>query len=216
MNNTNETIEKLIERTVQLLDEGKSVSDILNLFPENQKEIKEIIQIINDLSAERKKVVPLREPLSRILAQIPSVTKDEMSRYLFERGEKLEGRSSLITIIKPKIHDFMTINWKVWAPLGIIAVVAFVVVSSYQFGAKAPEALVAEETPQAPIAVSQELPIVVVKPPTGNTDDAVNAILASVSDDLAIFTDAEKDAELLAVDSQVISGFGQSYNENEF
>jgi hypothetical protein len=76
---------------------------------------------------------------------------------------------------------------------------------------------VAEESPQAPIAApAQELPVAVTKPATGNVDDAVNAILAAVSDDQALFADAEKDAALVGADSQAISDFGQSYNENEF
>jgi len=106
----------------------------------------------------------------------------------------------------------MTINWKVWVPLGIVAVVALVIISSYQFGTKAPQAPIA---PQAPVA-AEELPVAVTKPATGNIDDAVNAILAEASDDQALFASVEKDAELIAVDSQAISDFGQSYNENEF
>lgn len=128
----------------------------------------------------------------------------------------MEGRPSLNNIIT-KIHNLMTINWKVWAPLGIVAVAVLAIVWFAQFGAKAPQAPTAGETPQAPIAAPvQELPVAVTKPATGNIDDAVNAILAGASDDQALFADAEKDAELIAADSQVISDFGQSYNENEF
>ena len=100
----------------------------------------------------------------------------------------------------------MTINWKVWAPLGIVAVAALAITGFYQFGIKAP---------QAPIAV-EKLPVAIIKPATGNADDAVNAILAGVADDQALFASVEKDAELIIVDSQAISDFGQSYNENEF
>ncbi len=83
----------------------------------------------------------------------------------------------------------MIINWKKWAPLGIVAIVAVVIIGFYQFRTKAPAA--------------------------GNVDDAVNAIFAEVADDEAFFADVEKDAELLVTDSQAISDFGQSYNENE-
>lgn len=54
-----------------------------------------------------------------------------------------------------------------------------------------------------------------VKPATAIVDDAVSAILAGVADEQALFADAEKDAELITFDSQAISDFGQSYNENE-
>lgn len=56
---------------------------------------------------------------------------------------------------------------------------------------------------------------VAVTPATIAVDDAVNAILAGVSDEQALFADAEKDAELITADSQALSDFGQSYNENE-
>jgi len=102
----------------------------------------------------------------------------------------------------------MTINWKIWAPVGIVVVVALIIIGSYQFETKAP-APITGETPQAPVAGEepQQQPIVAT-PDTGNVDDAVNAILAEVSDDQALFADAEKDAELLAADSQAISDFG--------
>lgn len=110
----------------------------------------------------------------------------------------------------------MTINWKIWVPIGIVVVVALIIIGISQLGIKAPQAPVTEELPETPIVTPQELPLGVPKPATGNIDDAVNAILGEISDDEAFFTDALKDAELVAADSQAISDFGQSYNANEF
>ncbi|MBZ1348751.1 MAG: hypothetical protein KY053_00725 [Candidatus Liptonbacteria bacterium] len=109
----------------------------------------------------------------------------------------------------------MTINWKVWVPVGVIAIAIFVIINFNQFWTKIP-APTTEEEPQAPIVVSQELPIAITQPATGNINDAINAILTGVSDDQALFDDAVKDTELIVADSQAISDFGQSYNENEF
>jgi len=72
-----------------------------------------------------------------------------------------------------------------------------------------------EEAPQAIDIPEQELPIVVTTPATGDVDDAINAILDSVTDEQALFADEERDAALLGADSQAISDFGQSFNENE-
>lgn len=224
MNNNN--LEKIIDQTLTLIERGKSVREILAMLPEHKKELEEIFQILDLLNIQKEKIVPSQELLTKIIANLPtakSVTEEKASRYLYNRGEQKpndyawhKGRPSEI-IIKPKIHDLMTINWKVWAPLGIVAVAVLVIIGFFQFGTKAPQTPVAEETTQAPIATpTQELPVAVTKPATGNVDDAVNAILAGVSDDLALFADAEKDADLLAADSQAISDFGQSYNENEF
>lgn len=232
MNDNN--LEKIISQVLILIESGKSPREILAMLPEYGKELREIFQILDLLSVQKEKVAPSKELLTKILASLPSaksVTEVEVSRYLY-RGEQKpndyawqEGRPSE-TIIKPKIHDLMTINWKVWTPLGTIAVVALVIIGSYQFGTKAPQAPVTGETPQTPVAEeSLQAPVageerraqpIVVKPATGNVDDAVNAILAGISDDQALFADAEKDAALVNADSQAISNFGQSYNANEF
>lgn len=110
----------------------------------------------------------------------------------------------------------MTMNWKIWTLVGIVAVVALVMIGVNQFGSKTPQAPITAEAPQAPVAVSQELPVAVTKPATGNIDNAVDAILAGISDDEVFFADAVKDAELVAGDNQSINDFGQLYNENEF
>jgi len=215
MNNLNDKkIEEIIEKTLEYLDSGKTPAEIFDLLSKHQETVKEILTAVSLIKKEGESVAPSRELFRQTMDKIASnVTNGFSPRYSYM--EEVQGRPSLNNIIT-KIHDFMTINWKIWAPLGIIAIVAVVIVGSYQFGTKAPQAPIAEETSQAPVAVSQELPVAVTKPATGNVDDAVNAILAGISGDQALFDDAAKDAELLAADSQAISDFGQSYNENEF
>jgi hypothetical protein len=109
----------------------------------------------------------------------------------------------------------MNINWKIWAPVGVVVVVALVMIGSSQLGTKSPQAPIADNG-QAQDAVSQDLPTATSKPATGNIDDAVNDILAGISDDEALLADAIKDGELITADNQSINNFGQSYNENEF
>ncbi|MDP3734954.1 MAG: hypothetical protein Q8R39_00825 [bacterium] len=108
----------------------------------------------------------------------------------------------------------MTINWKIWAPLGIIVLVALVAIGFSK--SEVPQAPVTGEPRQAPVVreESQAQPAAIA-PATGNVDDAVNAILASISDDQSLFAEAEKDAALIDADSQAISDFGQSYNEKD-
>jgi len=112
----------------------------------------------------------------------------------------------------------MTINWKIWAPVGIVVVIVFVAIGLNQVKTNdLQEANVDnKQTQEQPIVVSQDLPSATLKPATGNIDDVVNSILAGVSDDEALFADAVKDGELINSDSQSINNFGQSYNENEF
>jgi hypothetical protein len=58
---------------------------------------------ILDIFQAGKKVVPPRELLSKILANIKDATENETNRYLYRRGEKLQGRPSAITISKGRM-----------------------------------------------------------------------------------------------------------------
>lgn len=110
----------------------------------------------------------------------------------------------------------MTINWKIWAPIGIVVIAAFTIIGFYQSGTKTSEAPIIQKTPQVSVTKEEQKEQPVARPATGNVDDAVDGILAGISDDQALFADAEKDAKLITADSQAISNFDQSYNENEF
>jgi len=103
------------------------------------------------------------------------------------------------------------INWKSWVFIGITIVVIVLVA---QYMAIMPPQI--DETSQATdIVLEQELPTAITTPATGDVDDAINAILDSVVDEQALFSDEERDAVLLGADSQAISDFGQFFNENE-
>jgi hypothetical protein len=217
MNNINDQkLEEIIEKILEYVDSSKSPAEVLNLFPEHQENVKEILSLISLLKKESESIAPSKESLKKVMEKIPgSVTNGFNHRHSYMK--EVQGRPSLNKInIITKIYNLMTINWKIWAPVGIVAAVVLVMIGVNQFGTKAPQAPIAEETPEAPVAVSQELPVAVTEPATGNIDDAVNAILAGISDDEAFFADAAKNAELIAADSQAINNFGQSYNENEF
>ena len=107
----------------------------------------------------------------------------------------------------------MAINWKVWAPLGIVVLAVLAIMWFPRSGERAP---LSREAPQAPVerVAEQKEPTVAVSA-TGNIDDVVEALLADTTDDQALFASAEKDAALVAADGQVISDFGQSYNAND-
>jgi hypothetical protein len=220
MNNHNDKKkEEIIEKVLQYLESGKTPAEIFGLFPKYQEELKEILSTYSLLKEESKKIVPTKESFQQIIDKINvSVTNELNPRYSYM--EEVQGRPSLEKINNiTKIFNLMNINWKIWAPVGIVAVVALVIIGSSQLGTKSPQAPITDsgQAQEQPIAVSQDLPkVAVAEPATGNVDDAVNAILASVSDDEALFADAIKDGELIAADNQSINNFGQSYYENEF
>lgn len=98
----------------------------------------------------------------------------------------------------------MTNKWKIFVPVGIVALAIIAVVIYSQIGKEAPQ-----------YATEEGVEVVTV-PATGNVDDAINALLQEASADQAMFSQEEDDASLLFTDSQAISDFGQSYNESEF
>ncbi len=103
----------------------------------------------------------------------------------------------------------MTWNWKLFLPIGIVVVILVVVLFVW-LETKVPQIAV-EKTP-SPLAEKLE----VLPPATGNVNDAVNAILIAVDNELPILDDYDNDAFLVTVDSQEVSDFGQAYDETAF
>jgi len=102
-------------------------------------------------------------------------------------------------------------DWKIWASIGIVIVVAVFVAKNMPY--ITPQV---DDVPQAEIVLPpQELPVAITTPATGDVDNTINAILNEVIDEQVLSADEEKDAILLGADSQAISDFGQSFNENE-
>lgn len=211
MEKTRDKIIEIISEAMALLENGKTPSEIFDLFPEYRNELQKVFRTIGDLRNAAEKIEPPKELLVKILAAFPetdNVTNPQFNRYFSKDEEK--GR--LKNIIQ--IYDSMTTKWKALATLGVVAVVILIALGYYQFSSRTPE-YVDEETPS--IAGQGEMPPVAsVTPATGNIDDAADAILAEILDAQSAFAAEEGDKTLLASDSQEIGNFGQSYNENEF
>lgn len=219
MNNKDDKkIEEIIELALRYIDDGKTPDEIFDLFPEWREELKEVFFAVDFIKKEGRKIYPDKEIFKQVMAKIPSsVTNQNNSRYSFMK--EVQGRPSWSKINNiTKILNPMTMNWKIIAPVGIVAVIALVLVSVSQFGTKSPQAPIADngQVQESPIAISQDLPVAKTQPATGDIDETVDAILAAASADESYFADAIKDSELVAADSQSINNFGQSYYENEF
>lgn len=72
-------IDKNLIKILELYENGKSASDILMLFPENQKEIKEILEILKTLEKNKEEIMPSKELLKKIVTQI------DLDSYLYRR-----------------------------------------------------------------------------------------------------------------------------------
>lgn len=185
-----------LEKILELYENGKSFSEILALFPENQKEIKEIFRIIESLEKQSQKIIPPKELLKRIVTQI------DLEGYLYKREEnKNKGRSNLIN----QIHEFMSLKWKIGIPVGII-IIALGIFAYNQLNVVAPN----------PIEKMVEIPDVKTPEVTANIDNAVDALILAASEEQAIFESELSDAALLGWDDSALSDFGQTYDENLF
>jgi len=209
--------EKVIEKAIELLDKGKSIPEILNSFPEFEKELKEIFEIIEILGKE--KITPNREILERIINQIgieKGVTKEELTRYL-ERETKLKGRLSLIELIKSGFN--MAEKWKIIVPVGTLIVLA-VLIFATQSSKKPTEIAGPTATPVSTGEIARETPVFSQETPpvaTGNIDDVVSVVLSDASVEVSqIERDIQEDVNILGIDNQALNDFLGAYNENEF
>jgi DNA-directed RNA polymerase subunit F len=105
MNTNPENLEKIMGEALELKEKGKTISEILDWYPEYKKELKKMFQTIDILSREKEKILPSKELLTKILSELTiekSVTEKEFSRYLY-RGEKMpdfsgfKGRTSIFS-----------------------------------------------------------------------------------------------------------------------
>jgi hypothetical protein len=189
-------IDKNLIKILELYENGKSASDILMLFPENQKEIKEILEIIKTLEKNKEEILPSKELLKKIVTQI------DLDSYLYRRENvKNKGRSNLIN----QIHEYMSLKWKIGIPVGIV-IIALGIFAYNQLNVVAPN----------PIEKMVVIPEVEVPKVTANIDNAVDALILAASEEQAIFESELSDAALLGWDDSALSDFGQTYDENLF
>ena len=204
-----------MSEALKLKEEGKTIPEILDFFPNYKNELRKMFQVIDIIGGQKKNIVPPKELLNKI------ITNEEISRYLEQEAEDSHGRfrisrvrsaSERFSHVKGRpsseisqIHETMTFNWKIVIPVGL-AIIVVAIFAYTQFVMKAPQ-YATETTTGEEIALPQA---------TGNVDDAVNAILAAVLNEQSVLQTEESDASLITSDTQAISDFGQSYNENAF
>ena len=77
-----DTLEKIFIKALDFLEEGKSPSEILRLFPEHQKEVREFLATINLLEAAKSEITPSREGLARLLKRLgPPTPAPKLPRF---------------------------------------------------------------------------------------------------------------------------------------
>ncbi|MDP2934777.1 MAG: hypothetical protein Q8N59_03375 [bacterium] len=166
-------------------------------------------------SGIKEKIKPSKELSQRILADL-SVTEKEDSRCVLREKEK--GRISGYELILNQIHIFMT-KWKMAVPvvLVVLVVAGLMIIRSGQKTQPTQEAKPVQEQSQAAETEYVQVPNEVFVPrATGNIDDIINAMTALAENEQVIIVEEGNDASMVTLDSQAISDFGQSYDENQF
>lgn len=127
MNETNEKIEYIISQAADMRDNGKSIADILNKFPEHQEEIKDVFLIVDELKNSKNLIEPPKELLRSIIDRIPkdSVTNSNENRYIITEDSKGRVLQQIISNIY-----FIAMNKKL---AGLLAVLLVVVLGSVYF-----------------------------------------------------------------------------------
>jgi len=138
MNTNNKNLEKIMSEALELKEKGKTISEILDLYPEYKKELKEMFQIIDILSREKEKILPSKELLTKIISELTlenSITEKDFSRYLY-RGEKMpdfsgfKGRPSILKLLE-KISLLIINMKKIYLGIGILVLALVVVAGIY-------------------------------------------------------------------------------------
>jgi hypothetical protein len=133
------SLEEIFDKVLQFREEGKSFKEILDMFPEHQKEIQELLGIAEIIKKEKTEIVPSKELLDKILSQIDilSITKPEESRYIYrEKLAELKGRLSINQVFNVEnILNFMSKKVYILAGVAVIAIV--IAVGIYWYSQKA-------------------------------------------------------------------------------
>src|SRR3989338_9449866 len=113
--------EEILSRALLAGEEGKTLPEILALFPKNQEEIREIFEIIAELSAQKDGLNPAPEILENILSNHAAAKKNK-------NDSNIKGRLFFsLNIIKKEL--FMTQKLKIAVP--VLAVLVLVVAGAY-------------------------------------------------------------------------------------
>lgn len=159
---------------------------------------KEIKKLLFNL---REKIKPSKELGQKILADLN-----------IDLQKENKGRLSGYELILNQIHIFMT-KWKMAIPIFLVVLVV-VGLMVFRSGQKIqPTGDIKNDREAGDVQVFEEIPI---PEATGKIDDVIDAMTALAENEQLIIFEENGDTSMVVIDSQAISDFGQSYNENEF
>ena len=207
-----EKFETVLGEAIRLMEAGEERAAILARFPEYGKELSEAFQIADRISLFGKDIKPEKALLEKIARENGAVTRAPGNRFSYVADDS-KGRWLFIN--NPfQIQRGMNTQMKVLLPLVVVVLLAggvyyFNQAGSPEFAQKsADEAPLSQGMPAEGDSSVREM-VVTQSPSTGNPDDIVNDIIASLAEEETILNDANADADFAAYDSALVGEFGQ-------
>ena len=206
-----EKFETVLGEAIRLMEAGEDRVAILARFSDFQKELSEAFQIVDRFSLFGKDIKPEKALLQKIIQEIGAVTRAPGNRFSYVADDS-KGRWLFINPFQ--IQRGMNTQMKVLLPLVVVVLLAggvyyFNQAGSPEFAQKSgDEAPLSQGMPAEGDSSVREM-VVTQSPSTGNPDDIVDGIIASLAEEETILNDANADADFAAYDSALVGEFGQ-------
>lgn len=193
-----------VEKLLSLYEEGKSDKEIIGIFPENEKEIKEIFLLFSELKNGKEFLNPSRNLLDNTLERIENnVTETEKNRYVYKADEKNTGRFGQLK----NNNNFMSIFKKLLITGTSIVVIVFIAVGFNHFSGNGKDKFTLSKESQTPI------PSVFIAG-VETLDEILSDIDKESAQEYSLAKEYDNDYDLATVDAQLINEIGQIYDEN--
>lgn len=192
--------EQIIIKALELHDNGKTVAEILVLFPDYRVDLEQVFTAVGKFESAKEAIFPDKKLLSATLVRLEvgehSVTTNNFSRYSLQGEQK--GRSQILSKLIFNFHS--RLNWKVSFPLGIMALVAILFFST-QVARPVYEQLAANHRQ----AVAMH-----------TIDATVDSVIASAEDENASLEEETGDIKLVNSQNEALSDFDNNNYQYEY
>lgn len=216
--NKDKKTEKIISEALKLYEKGKTVDEIVLVFPEYENEIRGVLSLTENLESGRNFFNPKEEFFSNVLQKIePSVTNPETARYIYNADEEQKGRFG--RHLKSK-NIFMKNFWKFGISAAVIAIVAVVFLAYNQPWkiSKVDDVFqkdIIQETINQVINNNIPTPRAVSSNSSDfvEIDDIISGINDELGQEIALSQEYEEDLNFIVSDLEVINDIEQTYDE---
>lgn len=194
--------EEKLQQILVLLEQGKSNSEILALFPQEKKEVESILNLDKTLKQANSVELPEKNLLKLILTDNINPQRHTQGRGLFLK----------------QIIQTMNQKFKILIPLSAALVIALIVLVKYDQNQSVKTANEAAKELEQRNLKQQEyansLPELQPLSPNANVDETVNGIVADLETENSIFSEGDEDVAYVTQSYNI--NIDDIYNENDY